>query len=595
MKVAERIEALRKLMKENGVNAYLIPSTDQHSSEYVPDCWQRRKWISGFTGSAGDVVITEDKGGLWTDGRYFLQAEEELRGSGIDLYKMLMPDTPKLEDWIGDQLGEGETLGVDPKVLSIDRSRSLEKKLSENGINIKYIDQNLVDSIWEDQPSPSEEPVRVLGEEITGETVEEKMSRLREKMEEEGARIHILNGLDSIAWMLNMRGSDVAYNPIFISYMAVEKESAHLFIDGEKIDEMAKNHLEDVVNIHGYDEMESYLDDISGKDVKVWLDPKSANKWIHLHLKGNTRFHMGRSPVVDFKARKNDVELSGIREAHIKDGVAMVRFLRWLEKTAPEGSVTELSASEELEKFRAEQEDFVGPSFETISGFREHGAIIHYAASEESSVPIKGKGIYLLDSGGQYLTGTTDITRTVYFGDPTDEEREMFTRVLKGHIGLATLKFPRGFSGKQIELPARRSLWDAGKNYNHGTGHGIGHYLNVHEGPMGITPRDTGVPLDSGMVLSNEPGYYKEGDYGIRIENVVIISEDEDLSGEDLKFLRFDTITLCPIDTRLVKGEMLTEEERDWLNRYHVHVRDMLSHRLKGEDMEWLEEKTKPV
>ena len=595
MEIKERVQALRELMKEHEVEAYLIPSTDPHSSEYVPECWQRRKWISGFTGSAGDVVITSDQGGLWTDGRYFIQAEEQLRGSGIDLYKMLMPDTPKLEDWIGDQLEEGQYLGVDPRVLSVDGAKKLDKKLSEKGIGIKYIDKNLVDEIWEDRPKPSKTPVRVLDDEITGESIGDKFSRIREKMEKEDVRAHVLSSLDTIAWTLNMRGSDVDYNPVFISYMVVEMGSVHLFVDGDKITEEAKEHLEGVVDLHGYDEVGPYLNKISKQEIGIWLDPKTANKWIHNQLRGKPRFHMDRSPVTDFKARKNEVELSGIREAHIRDGVAMVKFLKWLRDEVQNGEVTELSAAEKLEGFRSQQDDFVGPSFETISGFKEHGAIIHYAASEESNVPIKGRGIYLVDSGGQYLMGTTDITRTVCFGEPTDEEKEMFTRVLKGHIGLATLKFPKGFSGKQIELPARKSLWDAGKNYNHGTGHGIGHYLNVHEGPMGITPRDTGVPLDSGMVLSNEPGYYKEGGYGIRIENIVVIREEEDLSSDELTFLCFDTVTLCPIDNRLIDVDMLTKEELEWLNLYHYRVREMLSPHLEGGDLEWLKESTKPL
>jgi Xaa-Pro aminopeptidase len=590
--IEERITRLRELMKKEGVKAYLVPSTDPHSSEYVPECWQRRKWISGFTGSAGDVVITSDEGGLWTDGRYFIQAEMQLKGSGIRLFGIGKPDVPKMEDWIADELSEGDRIGVDPKVLSMDRARSLAKRLDEAGVSIKYIEKNLVDQLWDDRPSVSMESVRVLPDRFTGESMEDKIERIRGKMRDKGCSVHVMNALDSIAWTFNLRGSDVSYNPVFISYAVIDSEKAHLFIHPEKIKEDVRKHLGDHVSIHGYGDMGDFLEGIRDGENKVWLDPKTVNRWIRIKLGDDCRYHLERSPVVDFKSVKNRVELEGFREAHVRDGVAMVKFLKWLEETVPEGGVTEISAAEKLESFRREDPDLVGLSFETISAYEEHGAIVHYSATDESDVELKPQGIYLVDSGGQYLMGTTDITRTVTLGEPTDEQKEMFTRVLMGHMDLAMLRFPKGFSGKQIELPARKSLWDAGKNYNHGTGHGIGHYLNVHEGPIGITPRDPGVPLEAGQVLSDEPGYYKEGEYGIRIENLVIIHEDPALSSDDLKFLGFETITLCPIDLDLVNRNMLTSDRIEWLNDYHSMVRKKLNPLLDEEHTRWLEAST---
>ena len=593
--IPARLTALREIMKEEGVQAYLVPSTDPHQSEYLPECWKRRMWISGFTGSAGDVVVTLDSGGLWTDGRYFLQAEEQLAGSGIDLYKMMTTGFPKLEEWVADTLKEGEKLGIDPRLLSLDGAHTLEKKLREKGVLIKYVQDNLIDRLWEDQPSPSKDPVRVLDDALTGENVADKLTRIREKMGGPGCSAHILSALDTIAWTFNLRGADIEFNPVFISYAVIEKEKAHLFIDTGKITDEVRRHLGNLVEVHPYEDIKGHLEGLSGREIKIWIDPKTVNKWIMLLLKGKAKFHRERSPVTDFKSRKNGTELQGMRDCQVVDGVAMVRFLKWLEGAVPGGGVTEISASDKLEAFRAEGDKFVGLSFSTISGYRGHGAIIHYTASAESDVELKAEGIYLVDSGGQYLNGTTDITRTMTLGKPTDEEREMFTRVLKGHIDLAMLRFPKGFCGKQLELPARASLWKVGKNYNHGTGHGVGHFLNVHEGPMMISPRDQGVPLEVGNVLSNEPGYYKPDGYGIRIENLIACVKDEEFSTDDLTWLSFETITLCPIDLELVEPSMLTAEEREWFNSYHAEVYGTLSPHLDDAHREWLKSRTRTI
>jgi Xaa-Pro aminopeptidase len=592
MEVVERVAALRKLMEREGVQAYLVPSTDAHNSEYLPECWKRREWISGFTGSAGDVVITRDKGGLWTDGRYFLQAEEQLEGSGIDLHKMGVPDAVKLEEWVAKELREGEKLGIDPKLISVEGANKFSKALKERGVLLEYISTNLVDELWKDQPEPSKAPVIVLDKEFTGESTEEKLARLREKMEDKLCTAHVLSALDTIAWTFNIRGTDIDYNPLVISYAVVTKEEAHLFLDLDKITDEMKKALDDYVEFHPYGDVENYLKDLRGK---IWIDQKTANKWIMLTLDKSVKTHMGRSPITDMKSIKNETELKGFRECLMVDGAAMVKFFKWLKEEVPKGGVTEISAADKLEEYRKEGDKFVGLSFTTISGYGEHGAIIHYDPTPESDVPLKSEGIYLLDSGGQYKNGTTDITRTIALGDPTDEQKEMFTRVLKGHIDLTRLKFPVGFSGKQIDAFARRSLWDSGRNYSHGTGHGIGHYLNVHEGPMGITPRDVGVPLKAGNVMSNEPGYYKAGEYGIRIENLIVVQEEEEHSSEDFQFLGFETLTLCPIDLTLVETSLLSVDEVKWVNDYHKMVYEKLSLSLSDDEKEWLKEETRSI
>ncbi|MCU0799303.1 MAG: aminopeptidase P family protein [Candidatus Thermoplasmatota archaeon] len=593
--ISDRITALRELMKREGVQAYLVPSSDQHQSEYLPECWKRRKWLSGFTGSAGDVVVTMDKAGLWTDGRYFIQAEEQLKSSGIVLYKMGLPDSLKMEDWIASELKEGQKLGVDPKVLSMESASGLKRTLKEKGMVLHYIDSNLVDELWTDRPSPSLGPVEVLDVRYSGESLESKLSRIRKKMDEKGCTVHITGALDSIAWTLNMRGKDIEFNPVFISYLSMTKDGGVLFIDPIKLDAKSKKHLMDKVVVRSYSEFEAYLKELSEKEVKVWLDPKTTNKWTALKLEGKPKVHQERSPIVDLKSVKNEVELKGFRDSLVVDGVAMVRYFKWLRENVPKGSVTEISAATKLEELRKEGKHFVGLSFTTISGYKGHGAIIHYDPTPETDVELKSEGIYLVDSGGQYMNGTTDITRTMALGPPTPEQIDMFTRVLKGHIAIASLRFPKGFSGKQLDAFARKALWDAGKNYNHGTGHGIGHYLNVHEGPMGITPRDAGVPLSAGNVLSNEPGYYKENEYGIRTENLIVVVKDEEFSTPEQEFLRFETLTLCPIDLSLVDRKMLTKEERKWLNEYHRLVRRKLSRKLDPETRAFLKELTRKV
>lgn len=591
------LAALRKLMRERKLDAYLIPSTDAHLSEYVPACWERRAWISGFTGSAGDVLVTLKGAGLWTDGRYFLQAEEQLADSGIELFRAGEKGVPSIEEHLAKVLSKGKRLGADPRVLSLARAASLEGALAKVGANLALVDRNLVDAIWKDQPALPTGPVEVLPPSRTGEKTADKLRRLREKMKERGADAHVITTLDGIAWAFNIRGNDVDYNPVVVSYGLITAKDATLFVAPGKVSQAATGKLGKSVKVRPYDEIKAALADLAKKKKQVWIDRDGTNRWVVQQLKG-CELITDASPITAMKACKNAVEIEGMRAAHVRDGVAMVRFMRWLGEQVPKGTETELSAEAKLEGFRAEGKHYRGLSFHTIAGYRGHGAIIHYSADEDSNVKLQPKGIFLLDSGGQYLDGTTDITRTVLLGGKaTPEQRRVFTLVLKGHIALARAKFPSGVRGMRLDTLARMHLWTAGLDYNHGTGHGVGAYLNVHEGPQSISPlRCTGAALEPGNILSNEPGYYAPGKFGIRIENLVLVVKDEKLSGEDNTWLAFDTLTMCPIDTSLVDPKLLSPEERAWLNGYHKHVAKTLSPLLKDPaDRKWLSRACKPV
>lgn len=592
--IPARLDALREQMKQAGVAAYLIPSTDAHQSEYVPDCWQRRQFISGFLGSAGDVVVTHDQAGLWTDSRYYLQAESQLEGSGITLFKSGLPGVPTIEAWLGDVLEKGETLGVDPRLTGIKSSEKMAEELKDKGLALQYVDENLIDAIWQDRPSPSSAGIRVLEEVHTGEPVEAKLERLRDRMSKASATSHVVTALDAIAWLFNLRGSDVDYNPVFIANAAVTPSDAILFVDETKLTDRAREHLAGIVQVRPYADIAPFLQNEGESGGTVWFDETSTNRWLWDLASGRGK-RVERSPVATFKAIKNATELSGIRKAHLIDGVAMVKFLMWLEASVGTDPVTELSAASQLLAFRKEGEGFVGPSFPTISAYGPHGAIAHYSVDTDSDIPLGKDSLYLVDSGGQYQFGTTDITRTLCFGEPTDEQKEMFTRVLRGHIDLGTLVFPEGTTGQHIDLAARRPLWDARRNYLHGTGHGIGHYLNVHEGPISISGKAQPVELAPGHVLSNEPGYYEPGSYGIRIENLVTVVQDDAPSSGPQPFLKFETLTRCPIQTDLIVPEILGEEARHWLNAFHKDVRASLTPSLDPEAAAWLERKTEPI
>ncbi len=590
-----KLTALRTLMKHHGIQAYLIPGSDPHQSEYVPECWKRRQFLTGFTGSAGEALLTLKTAGLWTDSRYYLQAERELQGSGFKLYKWGSTDVPTWQEWAARNLNSGEILGLDSQLISHKEYAKLKKALGDKGIRLKSMAANLVDKVWEEMPDPPSAPITILPERYSGEGVHSKLDRLRRNMAAEDADAHILSQLDAIAWLFNIRGSDVEYNPVAIAYAVITSKVADLFIARGKADKRARAKLMKKVRFRDYCDFPEELRRLASAKRRVWLDETSVSQWIVSHLKGS-KLIFSPSPVPLFKAVKNAIEIKGAKQAHRRDGAAMVKFLHWLEMAVPGGGVTELSAAQKLKAFRSRQPRFQGPSFATISAYGSHGAIVHYSVSPETDCLLKREGIYLVDSGGQYLDATTDITRTVALGRPTAEHCDRFTRVLKGVVALSTISFPRGTSGPQLDILARRALWEKGLNYGHGTGHGIGSYLNVHEGPQAISPaRGFGISLEPGMILSNEPGYYKEGEYGIRIENLVLVVEDTFRSTPDSPFYLFEPLSLCPIDLRLVKRELLTGDEIRWLNGYHRKVREELIPLVDRTEAAWLKKVTRPI
>jgi len=594
---AKRIDQLRSLMKKYKIEAYIIPSTDAHQSEYVPALWQRRAWISGFDGSAGDVVVTRNTAGLWTDSRYFLQAETQLQGSGIELFKIGKPDTVSMIDFLKNELKAGQAVGIDPSLHSHNDALHMQKELALKGIELKYVEENLVDELWEDQPGLPEAPIMIWDEKYAGESAQSKLQRIRQRMEDEGVQVHVLTMLDAIAWTFNIRSTDVDYNPVAIAYAIITPDKAEIFTNLKKVNRQVKKALKGTAKFYEYEAFKKRLLKAVNKKTRVWLDGDTINAWIvQLVQKRKAEILFKDSPVTLFKAIKNKTELAGFRACHIRDGVAMVKFLHWLEKSVPEGGVTEMSAAQKLEELRAEQELFQGLSFETISAFNEHGAIVHYTSSAESDVELRAPGIYLIDSGGQYLDGTTDITRTIALGEPTAEQKDRFTRVLKGHIDLAMTSFPRGTQGIQLDTIARKPLWDIGLNYGHGTGHGVGAFLGVHEGPQGISYyRGIGVPLELNMICSNEPGFYKAGEYGIRIETLIHVVRDDRKSNDEFEFYKFETATLCPIDLKLVDTTLLSKEEIDYLNNYHERTFEALSPYLEGDELDWLDKHTKEI
>jgi Xaa-Pro aminopeptidase len=592
----KRIAELRQGMTRAGLDAYYVPSTDPHQSEYTPACWQRRQWLSGFSGSAGDLVVTRDTAGLWTDGRYFLQATEELRGSGIKLFRQGRKGVPPLPAWIGSTLKKGQALGADPEVLSRATATELESALSPAGARLKLLEGNLVDRIWTARPALPTGPVEPLPLEFSGEGVSSKLRRLRRAMAEKRADAHVLTALDAIAWLFNIRGEDVEHCPVVIAYAIVTAERAVLFVDPEKLGVRERRLLSRAVEVRPYPVVGSALGALAAKRRRVWVDGRTANVWVLGKLKGCPLI-TDPGPLALFKAKKNGTEIAGARAAHRRDGLALVRFLSWLERTLAEGGVTEISAGEKLAALRAEGEHYRGESFATIAALDGHGATIHYQASEKTDVPLAPGAIFLLDSGGQYLDGTTDVTRTILLArEATPEQRDRFTRVLKGHMAVARCHFPAGTAGRQIDTLGRLALWDAGLDYAHGTGHGVGAYLNVHEGPQAIShTRCTGVPLEEGNILSDEPGFYQEKEYGIRIESLLLTVQDETLSRRETPFLGFEVLTLCPIDLRLVEPDLLTAEERTWLDAYHRRVYDELAPDLAAEDRSWLRRATRPL
>ncbi len=593
MTIREKISALRSLMQEKGFAAYIIPPTDPHQSEYISDHWKTREWLSGFTGSAGTVVVTQQFAGLWTDSRYFIQAEKELEGTPIELVKLKIPHTPEYIDWLGEHLQEGETVGINGKVFSQSLVNQIKSKLSPLGIKFNCV-FDLPDQIWKDRPALSSGEVMEHDLKYAGKSRTEKIAMVREEMKDNAIDYHLLTSLDDIAWLFNLRGTDVEYNPVFISYAVISQNSAVLFLDEKKLNASLKAKLEDEgIELQPYTAISQYLGDLPKDSLLSYNSGKTSHHlWLSIppHCQKTDKISI---PAV-LKTCKNENEIKNIRNALIKDGVALVKFFRWLEQNIDKGEITEITLDEQLTHFRQQQPGFMGNSFGTIAGYKDHGAIIHYSATEETAYTLKPEGMLLLDSGGQYVDGTTDITRTICLGKPTDEQIMDYTLVLKGLIKLSMAYFPEGTKGFHLDALARFPLWQHGKNYGHGTGHGVGYFLNVHEGPQGITPNPmVNYPLKEGMLQSNEPGFYPEGKYGIRLENlIVVIPHIETQYG---KFLQFETLTLFPLEMNLIDTEMLTPEEQGWLNRYHRKVFQNLSPHLNTEENQWLLKKTREV
>jgi Xaa-Pro aminopeptidase len=591
-----KIELIRKELERLDLNALIIPSTDPHQSEYVPSPWQRRSFISDFNGSAGDLVVTTSEAALWTDSRYYLQAEKQLENTGIDLCRQGTPSTPSIQKWLRRTLTPGDKVGIDPHLFSYKMYQRYEKTLSEDRISLIPLEENPVDAVWTDRPAFSSAPASVWPDDFAGRSVDSKLDDLRKKIKALNATLHVITTLDAIAWLFNIRGQDVPFNPVTIAYAVVGMGAAYLFMDSVKVTNDVRRHLADTTELHDYQSFGTFLDTIDQHQHRVLLDPDTVSQWIVDHLGQKKKIIFKQSPIALMKSQKNPMELKGFESSHIRDGVAMVKFLSWLDDAVSTETVTEISAAKKLTAFRENGKHYVGPSFGTISAFGENGAIVHYEADEESNATLSSNSIYLIDSGAQYLDGTTDITRTVALGVPTAEQRRCFTLVLKGHLNLIQTTFPTGTTGNQLDTIARKPLWDVGLNYGHGTGHGVGAYLNVHEGPYAISYyRGVGVPLKEGMVLSIEPGCYKPGGFGIRIENLVSVVKNPKLSTNDAPFLMFEPLTLCPIDRRLIDETLLAEDEMAYLNRYHDTVYRHLAPLLSGRCLEWLKAATAPL
>lgn len=592
MVIIDRIRRLRKEMSDKGIDAYIVPSSDPHMSEYVAAHWEGRKWLSGFTGSAGTLVITQDSCGLWTDGRYYVQAEKQLEGTGIRLFKFGMEGVKSFTEWIADTLGQGECVGMDGKLFSVSQVRNMEKIFSKKGILINK-EHDLLMGIWKDRPAIPRETVFVHDMVYAGRTAAQKIEDVREMMAQKGANYHLISSLDDIAWLYNIRGGDVAYNPVAISYALISEEKAWLFINEDKVPAPVREHLRDNgVGIEDYERIESYLSRL-GRGDTILLDPQRVNSWLYDSIGREARIEEDTAITTILKAVKNQVEIENLKKAHIKDGVAMVKFLCWLDNNLSKEEITEITVADKLEEFRSQQENYMGLSFPTIAGYGDHGAIVHYQADEESAYTLKPHGLLLIDSGCQYLEGTTDITRTIALGPTTPQQRSDYTLTLKGNIKLSRTRFLKGATGTNLDILARLYLWEHGIDYKHGTGHGVGYFLNVHEGPQSISPRISTVKLEEGMLVSNEPGVYREGSHGIRIENLLLVAGD--IETEFGEFLRFEPVTLCPIDLAAVEPDLLDEEEKRWLNQYHERVYDTLSPLLDEKERLWLKDKTKAI
>jgi Xaa-Pro aminopeptidase len=587
----ERMAILRDAMIRHGIDAYIIPGSDAHLSEYVPSRWKGREWISGFTGSAGTIVVTASKAGLWADSRYFLQAASQLEGVDIELYKTGLPDSIPIHAFLLHELKEGSLAGLDGQSYGASAARTLESILAEKNIRLETA-IDLLDEIWDDRPAIPEGPLFELPVAITGQSVRDKLDAVNNHLRHAGAEALLLCALDEIAWTFNIRGNDVDYNPVALAYAFISEKETVLFVPpGKLMPDIAEHLAAEGVTMADYSMITSYLSRLPGS-LRIFLDMDKTNMSLYKAIPPHCKIIEGVTPANHLKSVKNPTEIASFRNALLKDGVALTRFYIWLEEQLVAGrELTETSISQKLSSFRARQPQYISDSFRTICGYAAHGAIVHYNATPETDALIRPEGLLLIDSGAQYLDGTTDITRTIALGEPTEAMKKDFTRVLKGHISLAKCKFPAGTRGSQLDILARKALWDAGINYLHGTGHGIGHCLNVHEGPQSIRMEENPVALRPGMVMSNEPGIYRTNEYGIRTENMMVVTKDSET--EYGAFLSFETLTLCYIDTNLIIASMLSAREQAWLNRYHQMVYEKLSPLLNEEEQAWLKSKTR--
>lgn len=605
--INERLEQLREVMRREHLAAFIFPSTDPHQSEYVADHWKCRQWISGFDGSAGTAVVTMTNAALWTDSRYFLAAEEQLRGTEFQLMKLKMEGTPTIAQWIGEEIRNARhpyedwtEVGIDGMVSSVNQVRQFIADLRQQGGITLRTNLDALQHIWTDRPPVPQNPVEIHPLEYAGETTASKLSRIRQTLHERHADGMLMASLDDIAWALNLRGSDVHCNPVFVSYLLIASKSATLFVDRQKLTPDVQAYL-----THEGIQVDDYANVASGLknyfEYNILLDPDEVNYALYDVVKNythnDTRSHVQiveeKSPVKAMKAIKNDIEIQGFRRAMLKDGIAMVKFLKWLKPAVEAGGQTEMSLDAKLTALRAEQSGFRGISFDTICGYEQHGAIVHYEATPETDIPVEPHGLVLIDSGAQYLDGTTDITRTIALGPLSDEQRRIYTLVLRGHIQLSMCKFPDGTAGTQMDILARQYLWREGLNYLHGTGHGVGQYLNVHEGPHQFRMEWVPAPFRTGMTVTDEPGIYLAGRFGVRIENVLLVTPYQET--EFGRFLQFEPLTLCPIDTTPILRDLMLDEEVEWLNQYHSMVYEELAPHLDDDERQWLREATRAL
>lgn len=591
--IAARLAALREEMRREHLSAFIFPSSDPHNSEYVPSRWEGRKWISGFDGSAGTAVVTLHSAALWTDSRYFLAAEEQLAGTEFQLMRERVDGTPSIAEWIATEIegAESSEIGVDGMCMTYAECSDLKTDLKHNGGITVRTNLDILDRIWTDRPSVPLNPVSIQPIEYAGESCHDKLGRIRSSLLRRGACGMLMTQLDDIAWTLNLRGTDVHCTPVFVAWLIVAEEVAVLYIKDEKLSPEVIEYLNaEGVAVDDYDNIIDALNSYDG--YTLLIDPATTNYTLS-QLRGNFNLVSAPSPVPEMKAIKNEVECNGFRNAMQRDGVAMVKFLKWLEEAVPKGCETELSVSAKLRQLRAEQPLFKDESFDTIAGYEEHGAIVHYEPTPDTDVSLRPEGFLLLDSGAQYLDGTTDITRTIQLGKVTDLHRRVYTLVLKGHLSLQNLCFPRGAAGTQLDAVARVAMWREGMNFMHGTGHGVGSYLSVHEGPHQIRQEYRPAPMLEGMTVTDEPGLYLAGKFGVRIENTLLTVPY--MTTEFGKFLRFEPLTLCPIDTRPIVVDMLSTEELGVLNAYHKMVYERLSPMLDEEHKAWLADKTRSL